>query len=119
MSAEQAIQHASEAAIPSKNIERLYPALNAYTRDNGLQLEFQVPGVPRSGLDVSIEKDVLNIVGVREVNDHTEHRYERSVRLPDGLELDELEAEVAHGILSVRIPRAEADQPRKIEVKQG
>jgi HSP20 family molecular chaperone IbpA len=119
MSAEQLIHRSPESTSPAKHVERLYPALNAYTRDEGLQLEFQVPGVPRSGLDVSIEKDVLNIIGVREVNDATEHRYERSVRLPDGLELDELEAEVAHGILSVRIPRAAADQPRKIEVKQG
>jgi HSP20 family protein len=45
--------------------------------------------------------------------------FERSVRLPDFVDSDRIEASYSHGLLRILIPKAQAAQPRKIEIKPG
>ena len=41
----------------------------------------------------------------------------RTVTLPTGLEADKAEATFEHGVLSLRIPRAEQVKPRQIQIR--
>jgi HSP20 family protein len=42
----------------------------------------------------------------------------RSFQLPQGIEEDKIEANFEHGMLTVRVPKSPAQQPRKIQINQ-
>ena len=46
-------------------------------------------------------------------------RFERSLRVPRGLDPDAIEASLTDGVLHLRIPKPESLKPRKIEIKGG
>lgn len=103
------------------------PALNAWTDNEKTVVTAELPGVNPDDLNVSVEDDVLTIAGVRRWEDPTEgvvHRAEcpsgefsRSLRLPFRVDGNRIQAACAKGVLSVVLPRAEQDKPRRIEVK--
>jgi HSP20 family protein len=43
--------------------------------------------------------------------------FERGVRLPDFVDSERIEASYSHGLLQITVPKAQAAQPRKIEIK--
>jgi len=45
--------------------------------------------------------------------------FRRVVRLPENIDGERIEASLDHGVLSITLPKAEAAQPRRIEVKAG
>jgi HSP20 family protein len=46
-------------------------------------------------------------------------RFERSLRVPRGLDPDAVEASLADGVLVLRIPRPESQKPHKVPIKPG
>ncbi|MGB9186256.1 MAG: Hsp20 family protein [Solirubrobacteraceae bacterium] len=44
-------------------------------------------------------------------------RFERSIRVPRGLDPDAIEASLSDGVLTLRIPKPETMRPRRIEIK--
>jgi len=46
-------------------------------------------------------------------------RYERSVTVPQFLDLDKLSASHRHGMLELKVPVRESVKPRRIEIKAG
>ena len=46
-------------------------------------------------------------------------RFHRQIQLPYEIDADDIDAQLDNGILRVRLPRAESDRPRKIEVRCG
>ena len=84
-----------------------------------------------STIDVSFEQNVLTVKGSKpmgfELDKDSELRvysaervvgnFERSVRLPDFVDGDRIEAEIKHGVLFLTVPKMQAAQPRKIAIK--
>jgi len=77
---------------------------------------------------LSVMDDVLTVKGERKANhDPTGKDYfvrevaygafQRSVRLPEGVDAAQAEAKYTNGMLEVRIPAPRAATPRMIEVK--
>lgn len=104
---------------------RGYPAMNVWEDEQNLYAEAEVPGLTMEDLEVYVVGNDLTIRGLRRENDqHTYHRRERGVGqfervLPLSVPIDagKVEAQLANGILTVRMPKAEAARPRRIEVK--
>ena len=105
-----------------------YPLLNVWTSDDGLMVEADMPGVDPSDVDVSVMGDELSISGKVNVKPDAEnvvvHRRERphgefsrSLKLPFRVENDKVSAQFQNGILRVKLPRSEAEKPRKITVQ--
>lgn len=110
------------------------PAVDAYTKDNDLIFEIELPGVDIDE-DVTIEivDDVLTIEGKTEHDReydregfHIAERrfgsFHRQLPLPDGVDPDAIKAEFDAGVLTVRVPIPEqiaATEPRKIAIKHG
>jgi HSP20 family molecular chaperone IbpA len=44
-------------------------------------------------------------------------RFERSIRVPRGLDPEAIEASLSDGVLTLRIPKPETMRPRRIEIK--
>ena len=107
-----------------------YPAMNIYANENSALVTTEVPGVKSDDIDISVIDDSLTLTGIREVEDLPEggkfHRRERgfgkftrNIKLPYKVDVDKVAATFKNGVLSIELPRAEADKPKKITVKTG
>lgn len=105
-----------------------YPALNIWENEDGQMVSAEMPGVQIEDIDITVEGDTLTISGERSSDDLPEgaqyHRRERgageflrSIRLPYAVDLENIQASFADGILTVSLPRAEAEKPKKISIK--
>ncbi len=80
-----------------------------------LVLAFDLPGVKREDLDVTLHQHVLTVKGVRKL-DKGERTFSQSFTLPTQLDESKLGAELTDGVLTVRIPKQPKAQPVKIEI---
>lgn len=104
---------------------KLAPAVDIYEGPDDLLVFAELPGVKVEDLDVRIEKDTLHIEARRDaaepegVVERSFHPagFARSFRLPPGLAGERVEAELADGVLRLRLPKSESAKPRKIAVK--
>ena len=79
---------------------------------DGWLVELPVPGYKPEQIDVSVEDRVLTATGKSE-----RRSFQRSILLPDDIDVDAIEAKVEHGMLSLGLRLHPKAQPRKIEVK--
>jgi len=86
-----------------------------------------VPGVTSEGLDIQIENNVLTIKGERVQEQTSEDAkvyrrelsygaFSRSIRLPQNLQLDSVDAEFKNGVVTISIPKVEEPKPQAIKV---
>lgn len=105
-----------------------YPAINIWTNEDGQLITAEMPGVNPDDLNIDVTGDALSISGERkqeevgkEVRYHRRERsfgsFSRTVQLPFMVDTDKVEASFQNGILQIYLPRAEADKPKKIEIK--
>jgi HSP20 family protein len=96
----------------------------------GFVLALDVPGVQPENLHVTVEEGTLKVSGEREVareqRDGQFHRIERSYgrfyrafELGQAADPNKVEAAYENGVLTVRVGKAEASRPRRIEVRAG
>ncbi|WER50984.1 Hsp20/alpha crystallin family protein [Cupriavidus sp. WKF15] len=105
----------------------LMPPVNVYEDAAGITLYADLPGVPKDKLVVQVQGDILTIKGEVVLDlpagmeaSHAEvslPRYGRVFTLSKELDAEKVVAEFNHGVLKLRIPKAEYAQPSRIEVK--
>ena len=107
------------------------PAIDVVERRDAYLIALEIPGVDPSTIDVSFEQNVLTVRGSKpmgfELGKESELRvysaervvgnFERSVRLPDFVDGEKIDAEFQHGVLFLTVPKMQAAQPRKISIK--
>ncbi len=101
------------------------PAVNIIETEEGLTLAADVPGASKDTLEVNVENGILTISapvsrGMPGTPNYTEFElatYYRQFSIPEILDHTNAKAELVNGILTLRIPKAEAAKPRKIEIK--
>ena len=107
------------------------PAIDVVEKKEAYLLYAELPGVDASAVDISFEQNVLTLKGTKtpsietakdgEVRVYAAERisgsFERSVRLPEFVDSEKIQAEFANGLLKVTVPKARAAQLRKIEIK--
>jgi HSP20 family protein len=100
--------------------------MDAIRRENEVELRFDLPGIDRDSIDVTVDRGVLTVSASRS-EEHTESEkpfirervmgsYTRRVSLSDTVDADKIEADYSNGVLTVHVPVAEQAKPRKIEV---
>jgi HSP20 family protein len=105
----------------------LTPPVDVIEDTNGITLYADLPGVPRDKLNLQIESDTLTIEAESDLSvpegltsSHTEvglARFRRVFTLSKELDTERVSAELAQGVLTLRIPKAQHAQPRRIEVQ--
>ena len=103
------------------------PLVDALEDAQGIHLAVYLPGVEPSQVEVTAENNTLTIRAERPFNkpenanqwrlEGPYGKFERSFVVPNTFDLNKIEASFKHGILYLDIPKAEAAQPRRIEVK--
>lgn len=106
------------------------PACDVREDKEHLTIALEVPGVRSEDIRISLENQVLTIRGekrqVSEANGERRHRYERSYgsfersfTLPASGDGEHIEANVADGVLTLTLPKAERAKRREIAIKSG
>lgn len=107
--------------------ERNYvaPEVNIYETPEGYVLQAEMPGVPKDGIEVTLENNTVTFVGHRRMEAVTGHPLYRESRQADFRRVFELDpavdhenisAEMRQGVLTLTLPKAERVKPRKIKI---
>ncbi len=108
---------------------RVVPAMDVLEHADRFVVTVDLPGVQPEGLEVSVEEGRLLMKGTRTLDREAEHegfkRFERrsteltrALQLPEQVDLEGIQAQLAHGVLTVTVPKAPEVKPavRRIEV---
>lgn len=107
------------------------PAVDIRETATALTFTAELPGIRIEDLEVTADEGVLTIQGTKTEmrKEGEEGRYHltergygsfiRRFQLPQGVDGEKIEAEVADGMLSVRIPKTALPQPKRIQIKAG
>lgn len=104
------------------------PAVDIFDEDEAIVLHAEVPGMSSGELDVQVEGSLLTLSGQRKLERESTqgraHRRERipgafrrSFMLPKTVDGDAIHASLKDGVLTLRIPKKNAPDRRRIEVK--
>jgi HSP20 family protein len=106
------------------------PPADLLIDDDGVTVYMDVPGLRAENIQIELENDVLTVSGERPFPYVRENgagparrvergfgRFQRSLRVPPGLNPDAIEASISDGVLKLRMPKPESLRPRRIEVR--
>lgn len=102
------------------------PPVDLEETDDAYVLEAELPGVKRENVNIELSGNELTISGEiteRERKGTVRRRVRRSgrfeyrVTLPDRVDAEQIEANLDEGVLTVRLPKSEQAQRRRIELK--
>lgn len=105
-----------------------YPPVNVYNGPDEIIVECELAGVKKEDLDIAITGDTLQIKGVKhgppdedklrfQRKERGEGEFNKTIVLPDKIDAAGIDARLADGILTVRLPKSEAAKPKKVQVK--
>jgi len=104
------------------------PSIDVRTSEKDVVFACDVPGVKEEELEVTLENHVLTIKGTRKFESKEDEQvvlgraygsFSRAYTLPSSLDDENLTAQLANGVLTIRIPRQPKARPRKIQIGNG
>jgi len=118
----------SKAVQQARQDERvLRPQVDICEDSSGITLHADMPGVPKDGFDIQVNKDSLSIEGAAAIAmpenmeplyaDISATRYQRNFSLSSELDATKVDASLKDGVLTLHIPKREELKARKIEVR--
>jgi HSP20 family protein len=105
----------------------VFPALNLTEDQDNYYVRAELPGIQAEQMDIKVAERSLTISGERKIPAEGEnvkyHRREREagkfskiIALPGQINAEQISAKLTHGVLTVTVPKAEAQKPRQIAV---
>ncbi|PJF41080.1 MAG: Hsp20/alpha crystallin family protein [Chloroflexi bacterium] len=106
-------------------------ALDVTEDDTAYTVVANIPGVDAENININYQDDVLTIEGeVPEqvvekesaraiIKERRYGKFSRSLRLPNVVNVDAIEANFENGVLTITLPKAEEAQPKRIAVKSN
>jgi HSP20 family protein len=100
--------------------------MEAYRRGDEFYVELDVPGVGAQDVDVTVERNVVNVRAIRRstrqegdeviVDERPHGEFTRQLFLGENLDSSKLAANLDNGVLRLTIPVAEESKPRRVEI---
>jgi HSP20 family protein len=102
--------------------------IDAYRQGDSFYVHFDIPGVDPQSVELTVEKNVLTVRAERGaswgaeaeliVAERPQGSFSRQIFLAETLDSDRIDASYDSGVLTVRIPVAEAAKPRRVTIGQ-
>ena len=104
------------------------PRVNIKDTKDNIVLTFELPGMKKEDIKVSVKENVLNVSGQREFKSEKENEnyirseirqgsFCRSFTLPDTINVEKISADYKDGMLMVQLAKLEEVKPKEIAVK--
>jgi HSP20 family protein len=100
--------------------------IDAHREGDSFVVEFDLPGVARDSIDLTVEQNVLTVHATRRRKAEEGHEmilaerpqgtFSRQLFLGQTLDTDNIDASYDDGVLTLRIPVAERAKPRKLTI---
>lgn len=100
--------------------------VDVYEADDAFVVKAFMPGLTADDLDISVQERTVTINGQPEAEELNGMRpllkerrfgtFTRTFTLPVPVEADQVQAELANGVLSLTLPKSETARPRKIQI---
>jgi HSP20 family protein len=111
-----------------ENSEGFAPRVNIDETKDEIKLNFELPGMDKKDIKVTIHDGVLEVSGKREFKSESKDggcvrreirsgEFSRSFTLPDSVNSEKINADYKHGMLEVKLAKIEEVKPKEIEVK--
>ena len=121
---EKSVQTREETRASERYIT---PAVDIIETEFGLTMVADIPGAAKDTLDINVDKGILTLnapvsrsMPGRSIYTEFEFaHYYRQFSIPETLDQEKAKAEFSNGVLTLKVPMAEAAKPRKIEIKAG
>jgi HSP20 family protein len=103
--------------------------IDAYRRGEEFVVQFDLPGVEASSIDLTVERNVLTVRAERQrpadestellVAERPHGTFSRQLFLGETLDTDRIDASYTNGVLTLRVPVAERAKPRRVEISSS
>ena len=117
------LERKQESTAPARTF---VPTADIFETEPALTAVLEMPGVDKNNVDVNIEDGILTVQGRLDFAKYeglqpiyTEYNighYRRSFSLSQKIEQTKISAEMADGVLTLVLPKAEEAKPRRIAI---
>jgi len=108
----------------------LMPSMDVTETDKEIEITAELPGLEEKDVQINIADNILTIRGEKKAEKEqkdknyrlVERSYgscERTLELPEGVNVDAIKANISKGLLKVTVPKPAPTQAKKIEVKSA
>ncbi|HSJ26408.1 MAG TPA: Hsp20/alpha crystallin family protein [Longimicrobiales bacterium] len=100
--------------------------------DDEIRIDIEAPGFREEDLEITLENNVLTVSGEKQMRrsenvkdsdyrlvERRYGRFQRSFTVPATVRTSACEASYEHGVLTLRLPKAEEAKPRRIQISRG
>ena len=109
----------------TRELRTATPSVDIYENENEILLYADMPGVHKEDVTVNIENGKLSISGVRRLDhqgastweEFVDIEYVRSFSIPQTINVEDVQAKLKDGVLTLHLPKSEAAKPRLVEIK--
>ena len=119
-----------EQAQDNANLVDFNPSVNTREGKEAYHIEIDLPGIKKEDVDINVEDNILTISGKREFKNESKEddyykiessygSFSRSFTLPEKVDIENIRAASADGVLEVIIPKLKVltDKVKKIEIQ--
>jgi HSP20 family molecular chaperone IbpA len=99
-------------------VREVAPPVDLYENDTELLIVADVPGVAADDFKVRLDPPELVLEGSRNDNGSSA-RFVRAFRIGEAIDPEGISAELANGVLKVRLKKSQAARPRTIAVRSS
>jgi HSP20 family protein len=114
------------AGQEQRQVQYVTPLVDVESTKEGYTIRAEMPGVDKSGLEITVDNGELTILGHRHTEESSGEPVYREIRHNDFRRVYELDpaidttriaARIDDGVLTLTLPKAESVKPRKITVE--
>jgi HSP20 family protein len=105
------------------------PAVDLYETEQEYVVKLAAPGLKPDNFEITLQQNTLTIQGRTHEEEQPQEgtryylreqrfgEFVRTIRFPTQVDADKVQASLANGILTIRVPKAEAAKPKRISVE--
>ncbi len=106
------------------------PPVDVYEDEHNIVLKLEVPGIDEKDIDVRVENNTLTVRGERKFEKEEKEEnfrrversygsFARSFTLPNTVDTDNVHADYAHGVLTIKLAKRAEAKPKQIKIGVG
>lgn len=107
-----------------------FPPLNVWEDADAFHVEAELPGLSLDDIELVVKDREVSLSGTRKSvpagegftthrNERSSGQFKRELKLPKAIDTEKVEATLAYGVLTLRLPMADSAKGRRISVKAG